>query len=133
MDGAAVMCALLLDHAPLTDLVANHVVVGTVSMQEIPAVAIREIGRVEVDTVSRGAAATLVTARIQVTVYAKSYRDQKAILAAVKLGRGVFTGQIAGVSVLSVLRDTVGPDMSDEDASIFEQSRDFKVTYIEPS
>lgn len=133
MDGAAIMCALLLAHEPLTALVGDRVMVGTIPLAtELPAVGIKEIGRVEADTVCRDSPATLVTARIQVTVYAATYPVQKAVLAAAKLGRGVFTGDIAGVPVRSVLRDSVGPDMSDEDAAIFEQSRDFKVTYIEP-
>lgn len=97
----------------------------------LPAIGIREISGIEQDTVSR-AGNSLVTARVQVTVYATSYPQQKAILKAAKLGTGTHTGQIAGYAVRSVLRDSVGPDLGDPAVPTFEQSRDFKVTFIEP-
>lgn len=134
MDGAAVMVALLPAHAPLTELVGDRIFAGTVPQGvPLPAVGITEISRVEQDTVARAGATTLVTARIQVTVHARSYPEQKAVLAATKLGAGTHTGSIAGVEVRSVLRDNVGPDLSDDAAGIFQQSRDFKVSYLEPN
>lgn len=133
MNGPVILRALLLAHAPVTALV-DKVYTGTVPQDAVlPAIGIKEISRVEHDTVARSGPATLVTARIQVTVYSKSYPQQKALLTAAKLGSGVFTGLIAGVNVRSVLRDMVGPDFSDEAAGLFEQSRDFMVTYIEPN
>jgi hypothetical protein len=132
MDGVAVIRALLLEHEPLVALVGDRIMAGTVPAGvSLPAVGITEVGSNDLDTVARKAAA-LVTARIQVTVYANNYPQMKAALKAAGLGRGVFTGTIAGVKVLSVLRDTVGPDMSDEAPGLAEQSRDFKVTYVEP-
>jgi hypothetical protein len=132
MDGVAVIRVLALAHAPLTDLVGDRIVAGDVpSEMSLPAVGLKEISRAEQDTVSREGRA-LVTARIQLTVHAKSYPQQKALLRAAGLGQGVKTGVIAGVAVRSVLRDAVGPDMGNSDAGIFEQPRDFKVTYIEP-
>lgn len=133
MDGVAIMRALLLAHAPLADLVGEEIYAGDVPHDSVPAVGIKEIGRVEQDTAARSGATTLVTARIQVTVYAASYPQQKVLLSAAKLGSGVFTGVIAGATVRSVLRDMVGPDMSNAAAAIFEQSRDFKVAYLEPN
>jgi len=99
----------------------------------LPAIGIREISGIELDTVAR-AGNSLVTARVQVTVYATSYPQQKAILRAAKLGGGAFTGTIAGYAVRSVLRDMVGPDLGDATAAppTYEQSRDFKIAYIEP-
>jgi hypothetical protein len=133
MHGVAVMNALLMAHSQLTDLVGAEIWAGDVPHDSMPAVGIKEISRVEEDTVARSGTHTLVTARIQVTVYAASYPQQKAILAAAKLGAGVFTGQIAGVAVRSVLREAVGPDMGSREMKTFEQSRDFKVTYLEPN
>lgn len=132
MSAVAIMRALLVGHAPVTELVpAARIVAGNVPDGSLPAIGITEISGVEQDTVTR-AARTLVTARVQVTVYAASYPQQKAILKAAKLGDGVFTGQIAGYAVRSVLRDMVGPDLGDPKIPTFEQSRDFKVTFIEP-
>ena len=132
MDAVAVMQALLSAHAPLVLLVGERIEAGTISLDDgLPAIGLKEISRVEVGTVARSGR-PLVTARVQVTVYASSYPQQKALLAAAGLGQGVYTGTTAGVEVRSVLRDAVGPDMGDHDAGIYEQSRDFKVTYVEP-
>lgn len=134
MDAVAVMRALLLAHAPLTDLVGVRIIAGTVPAgTDLPAVGIKEISRVEMDTVSRDAAAMLVASRVQVTAFAGSYPAMKAVLLAAKLGAGTFTGTIAGVEVRSVLRDGVGPDIADDAPGLCEQARDFKVAYIEPN
>jgi hypothetical protein len=130
MDGVMVMRTLMLDLPALTALVGDRIAAGVIPQNMVlPAVSITEVSRTEPDTVAR--AGGPVTARIQVTVHAKSYPQQKALLKAAKLGPGVRTGTIAGVAVRSVLADTVGPDLSDEAAGIFEQSRDYKVTYVE--
>ncbi len=133
MSAVKVIRALLLAHAPVAALVAaDKVFAGTIPQGVVlPAIGIKEIGRSELATVSLGQAAVLVTARVQVTVLAKSYPAQKALLQAAKLGPGAHTGLIAGVAVRSVIRDAVGPDLSNEDAGIFEQSRDFKVAFVE--
>ena len=99
----------------------------------LPAIGVKEVSRNEFKTISAGEATTLVTARIQVTVHAKNYLSQKSVLLAAKLGPGVHTGRIAGVKVRSVRRGDVGPDFSDDSAGIYQQSRDFMVTYIEPN
>jgi hypothetical protein len=135
MDAVAVMRALLLAHAPLTALVGDRVIAGTVPLSAVAPVAVglSEVGRNDAGTVARSGPTTLVTARVQVTVYATSYPAMKAALNAARLGSGVFTGTIVGVRVLSVLRDSVGPDLSDEEPGIAEQSRDFIVAYLEPN
>lgn len=134
MNAVMIMRALQLAHAPVTGIVADRVVAGDVpEKMELPAVGLKEISRTEQDTVSRDGASTLVRARVQVTVHATTYAQQKQLLDAVKLGPGAHTGTIAGAEVRSVLRDAVGPDMGDTAASIYEQSRDFVVTYIEPN
>lgn len=133
MSAVKVMRALLLAHAPLVALVAaENVMAGTIPQGAVlPAIGIKEIGSSELATVSLGQAAVLVTARVQVTVLAKSYPAVKALLQAAKLGAGAHTGMVAGVQVRSVIRDAVGPDLSDDDAGIYEQSRDFKVAFVE--
>ena len=132
MSAVMIMRALLVGHAPLVALVpAARIVAGDVSAGDLPAIGIREIGGVEQDTVAR-TGNSLITSRVQVTVYASSYPQQKAILKAAKLGDGVFTGQVAGYVVRSVLRDMIGPDLGNPAIPTFEQSRDFKVAFIEP-
>jgi hypothetical protein len=135
MSAVKVIRALLQSHPAVVALLPlERVVAGTVPQEsELPAIGIREIGRNEFSTVARAENRVLVRSRVQVTVYAKSYPEQKAVLLAAKLGPGVHTGVVAGVTVRSVVRGVVGPDLSEEDAGIFEQSRDFFVSYIEPT
>ncbi|PIG29404.1 hypothetical protein CLU93_3712 [Janthinobacterium sp. 35] len=135
MSAVKVMRALLQANSAVVALVPlERVDAGTVPQEsELPAIGIREIGRNEFATVARAEKRVLVRSRVQVTVYAKSYPEQKAVLLAAKLGPGVHTGVVAGVTVRSVVRGEVGPDLSEEDAGIFEQSRDFIVSYIEPT
>ena len=132
MSAVAIVRALLVAHAPVAALVpAARIAAGTIPAGALPAIGITEISGNEQDTVAR-AGNSLVTSRVQVTVYASSYPEQKALLKAAKLGPGAHTGLIAGYEVRSVLRDLVGPDMGDFTVPTFEQSRDFMVTYIEP-
>lgn len=134
MDGVAVIKQLLVEHAPLLALVpADKIYVGTVPLGVFPAVGIREVDRNEFRTVSMDTESVMIRARIQVTVYAKKYPLQKGLILAAKLGRGPHTGIIADVLVKSVERLSVGPDFVDDAAVVYEQSRDFMVTYIEPN
>lgn len=135
MSAVKVLRALLQAYPPVTVLLpTERVIVGTVPQEsELPAIGIKEVSRNEFATVARAEKRVLVRSRVQVTVYAKSYPEQKAVLLAAKLGPGVHTGVVAGVTVRSVVRGEVGPDLSEEDADIFEQSRDFMVAYIEPN
>lgn len=130
MNAILIMQELLLAHAPVVDLVGDNVCAGDVDYEQLPAVGLSEISRREQDTVGR--TSRLVIARVQATVHARTYDKQKDLLQATRLGNGVFTGIVAGAEVRSVLRDTVGPDMGDPKADLFQQSRDFIVTYLEP-
>lgn len=137
MNSVVIIKALLLAHAPLTSLVPpSNIKIGTVPIGMFPAIGIKEISRIEEKTVSLDQANVMVTARVQVTAYTNKPSGMgglKAILLAAKLGPGTHRGVIAGATVRSVMREGVGPDLSDDDAGLFEQSRDFKVTYLEPN
>lgn len=130
MNGVAVMRSLLAAHAPIVAIVGEKVYAGDIDYDKLPAVGLREISRREADTVGR--TSRMVTARIQVTVHAATYPAQKELLHATRLGDGVHTGAIAGVQVRSVLRDSVGPDLNPAEG-LFQQSRDFIVSYLEPA
>jgi hypothetical protein len=133
MSAIKVIRALLIAHAPVLALVpAARIVAGNVPQgTPLPAIGLTEISRVELPTVSLGQRAVQVTARVQVTVHASAYPEQKAVLQAARLGSGAHTGTVAGVTVRSVMRDVVGPDMTDDDAGVYQQARDFKVVFVE--
>lgn len=132
MNAVLIIRALLIAHAPVTALVAQRVHAGIVPAGTLfPMVHIKEISRVEHHTIGLDSQYVLITARVQVTAIAKTYAEQKALLQAVKLGPGAHTGVIAGLTVRSITREPVGPDLYDSETDIYEQSRDFKVTFLE--
>lgn len=134
MSGVAIMRALLTSHAPLTALVpAARIVSGKIPQgTDLPAISIMEVDGYERSTVARRQATSQNVSRVQVTVVARSLPIQKQILAAAKLGPGVHRGTYAGFKTLSVTPAGVGPDMNDlDDDGIYEQSRDFMVTFVE--
>ena len=131
MNAVLVMRELLLGHPPVVALVGENVAAGDIDYDQVPAIGLSEISRREQDTVGRNS--RMVTARVQVTVHARDYATQKELLHAARLGNGVFTGTVADVQVRSVLRDTVGPDLGDPAAGLYQQSRDFIETYLEPA
>lgn len=133
MSAEKVVNALLKAHAPLTALVGSRIVAGEIALgAELPAIAYNHISTVERNSIGMSAPAALATTRIEVAVQAKTYPEQKALLAAVRAACKNRRGVIAGVTVHSVLSDTVGPDMFDSDTSTYMQTIDFMVTHTAP-
>lgn len=126
--------ALLLGAASVTARVhADSIVAGDVPAKaSLPALGIMEISSVPVGAFDAHAEYSVVTSRVQVTAMAKEYPDVKALIDLVRRACNFQRGPIAGVSVISVVRDTVGPDLEDL-AGNHIQSIDFKVTYHEPN
>jgi hypothetical protein len=77
----------------------------------------------------RGEAA-LVTAHVQVTAISAGYDQTKTLIAAVRRACNLQSGRIAGLDVVSVVREQTGADVTD-DAGAFRQALDFGVTYYE--
>lgn len=96
----------------------------------LPALGITEIGDVPVGSFDAQAEYSVVTQRVQVTAMCKTYPEVKALIKLVRRACNFQSGQIAGESVISIVRDTIGPDLDDAAGNCF-QSVDFKVTYHE--
>lgn len=136
MSAVAIMRTLLAAHAPLTALVpASRIFAGKIPQgTTLPAVAIEEVDGFEQPTIARLQETTMQRRRVQVTVCALSYPSQKAVHKACALGPGTHRGTYAGFKALSVIPAGTGPDLNDlDDDGIYEQSRDFMVTYTEAS
>lgn len=134
MSSTAIMRALLVNHSPLTTLVpGSKVFVGAIPQGTVlPAVLITEVdGYPRAVSTTRNQSHDMIEARVQVTVQAKSYADMKRILLAAKLGKGVHSGRFGNYRVKSVLPAGVNPELPPADDGIFEQSRDFMVTFME--
>lgn len=131
MSGVKVVRYLLANSAPLTAVVAAaKIAAGPVPQDtELPAIAVTQISGVQTNTVAMNAAAYQVRERIQVTAYAKTYPQMKAILALVRAALPLSRGTVNGVAVDSILPDSDGPDLFDHEAGAHEQSIDFIVKF----
>ena len=126
--------ALLNAATALTALVGPRIFGGGQLAQGValPAVVVEHVSSVELTTIDANAAFGLVQSRIEVTAIAKTYAEVKAVLEQVRVACNYQRGLINGVRVVSVIRDSVGPDQRDDDMQIFTQSIDFQVTFQEP-
>lgn len=132
MSAVKAIRALLVAHAPVAAIVGSRVFSGKVEEgTQYPYLFIHEVDRNERSTTSLAGSSVLVTARVQVTAFARSYGECKTLLQAAKLGAGAHTGVIAGVAVRSITRSTVGPDFYIADVKSYEQSRDFMIVFTE--
>lgn len=133
MSAVEVIRALLISNPPvITICPATKIALGIVPQRTaLPALSVMHISTTGVSRIDAQAELALVTSRVQVTVMAKGYLAVKSLVAAVRKACNYQRGTLAGVNVVSVIRDTVGPDFANDDASIYYQTIDFKVTYHE--
>ena len=102
-----------------------------------PFLVIEHIDSQELDPITATAGQSIVRSRIQVTAMcadtpaASAYAQVKALLEQVRLACSFKSGSIAGVQVVSVLRDSSGPDLRDDDLGVVYQSVDFLVTHYQ--
>ena len=132
MSAEKVITALLLASADVVALVADRIGYGPLEQNTgLPALATNLISEQRRNTSSTAESSQLMMARMQVTVLARSYDEQKELInlvdAACRYKRGTFAG-VPGVSTLPELR---GPDMRDDDARVFMQTIDFMVAYLD--
>jgi hypothetical protein len=128
-----VIRALLLGADAVTARVADRVAAGDVAVDEgLPAIGLTEVVAVPIGAFDAQAEFSIVTSRVQVTVVGKAYPDVVSIINLARRACNFERGQIAGVDVISVLRDTIGPDMEDVAGNSIK-TIDFKVTYHEPN
>jgi hypothetical protein len=103
----------------------------------LPAVTYEVISGQELTTIDALSAFGLCQARMQITAIASGatgdgYASVKAVLEQVRLALNYQRGTFNGVRVVSIIRDTVGPDLRDDDRQLYTQSLDFQITYQEP-
>lgn len=133
MSATTIMRELLLARSSVTSVVpAARIYVGALPQGfSPPCILVSDIGGNEIPTVARRRAFSTIRARVQVTVYAKTYAVQEALLLACKLGPGVHTGVVREYHVNAVEQLGTNPAMPPGDDGIFERSRDFMITFKE--
>ena len=127
-----VIYTLLKTDAGLAALVSTRIYPSRLPQNTVmPAIAYELISGMESPVIDAQAGQALMASRVQVTAMAKNYKEVKDTLEAVRLACLYKSGLIANVRVLSVLRDSVGPDLRDDDLALYLQSIDFMVRYYE--
>lgn len=127
---AAVVRALLVADVALGAVVPPARIVAGLLPQGValPALAIEEISSVPQPTIDAQAYALMRT-RVQVTVSAANYPQQKAVATLARAACEYHRGVIAGQTVASIVLESTGPDLRDGDAQIFQQPLDFIVIH----
>lgn len=118
--------ATLTAQVPTTRIMAGELPQGAT----LPAISIKHISTLRRHAVA-GTATEFCTSRVQITVHASDYPEQKSIARLVRGALPRTRGTVAGVNVDSVMHELDGPDMSDDDAGIFECSVDYIIRYAE--
>jgi hypothetical protein len=98
----------------------------------LPLIVIEHVSAQELTTIDANSAYGLNRARISVSAVAKTYPAVKALIEQIRIALNYQRGVINGVRVITIIRDTVGPDLRDDDRQLYNQSIDFQVTYQEP-
>lgn len=131
MSGVAVIRYKLANDAALTAVVtASKIMAGVVPLNTaLPAISIRQISGNELATIRRSGN-ELVTERVQVSVLAPTYPQQKTILGLIKSALPSVRATVNGFAVDSIEQGLTGPDLYDEEPVTYEQSIDYIVRYI---
>lgn len=132
MNGVAVIRQLLTAYDPLTALVPVERISAGILPQgiELPAISIMSVSATDRNIPNPGARRQ-VTERVQVTVMSADYPALKAAIAQVKKAGADRMPIAAGLAAVTVHTDGMGPDFMNEEASIYMQPIDFRVTYSE--
>ncbi len=133
MSSEKAIFSLLSNDASLMALVpAARMFAGVIPQETaLPALAYGHVSTIENTAIDANSPYAMVTSRVQVTVVTKDYPSLKNIISLVRKACNYKRGSINGVIVNSVVRDLVGPDFRDDEASLFMQSIDFRVTWHE--
>jgi hypothetical protein len=129
-----IITALMRAHAPLLAVVpftGGRIGPGPLAQGvTLPAIAYNLISNQHRNTLSGAEPFRFYRSRVQVTVLATSYAQQKDLIRLVFAACSNRRGVIAGCFNVSVLSDIEGPDMKNDDAGIFMQTIDFMVTFV---
>jgi len=132
MNGVIVVRSLLAGETRVTALVPEARIAAGMLPQgtNLPAISLMSVSSVDRNIPAPGPKRR-VTERVQLTVLAASYRQVKAILAAVRRAAADHMPTIDGLFDVTVHTDSVGPDFLDEETGIHIQSQDLRVSFNE--
>ena len=132
MNGVIAVRTLLVTDTGMTALVPEARIAAGMLPQgtDLPAISLMSVSSADRNILAPSLKRR-VTERVQVTVLAATYRQVKAILAAVRRAAADQMPTIDGLFDLTVHTDTAGPDFLDEETGIHMQSQDLRVSFNE--
>jgi hypothetical protein len=132
MRAEQVVYTLLLADAGVIAAVAGRVYPSRIPQNsQMPALAYQVVSGNEITPIDAQAGYQVVQTRVQITAMAKNYNECKGALEAARKALLYKSGTIAGIKVLSILRGGIGPDLREDDTSLYVQSTDYLVTHYE--
>lgn len=132
MNGVIAVRTLLVTDNGMTALVPPARIAAGMLPQgtDLPAISLMSVSSVDRNIPAPGPK-RWVTERVQVTVLAATYRQVKAILAAVRKAAADQMPIIDGLFDVTVHTDSAGPDFLDEETGIHMQTQDLRVSFNE--
>lgn len=131
MSGVKIIRYLLANDSSLTAQVpAERIRAGDLPKGiTLPSVQISKVGDVQENNLAMNSSTYLVEERVQVTVFTKTYPQQKQIIDLVRKACPLSRGTINGVECEGVIPDSGGPDFEDQTQKTFGESQDFLVSF----
>ena len=132
MNGVIAVRTLLVTDTGMTAIVPPARITAGMLPQgtDLPAISLMSVSSIDRNIPAPGPKRR-VTERVQVTVLAATYRQVKAILAAVRKASADQMPIIDGLFDVTVHTDSAGPDFLDEETGIHMQTQDFRVSFNE--
>ena len=132
MNGVIAVRTLLVTDTGMTAIVPPARIAAGMLPQgtDLPAISLMSVSSIDRNIPAPGPKRR-VTERVQVTVLAATYRQVKAILAAVRKASADQMPIIDGLFDVTVHTDSAGPDFLDEETGIHMQTQDLRVSFNE--
>ena len=130
MSGTAIVRYLLANNTPLVAVVpAARIMAGALPLNTVlPAISVTQVSGVPFPLI-KTSETSIHKDRVQVTVLATTYPEQKSILALVRAAVVSSHGTVNGLAVDGITRDTEGPDVYSDNPIIYTQSQDHIVRF----
>ncbi len=131
MSGVAIIrYQLIFDYSVVNVVPESRIMAGTLPINtELPAISIKQVSGSEFKTIKRSGE-QLAIERIQVTVLAASYVQQKETIELIRNALPTVRGIVNDIYVDSIEHELDGPDLYSENPVIYEQSIDYIVRYV---
>ena len=130
MSGVAIIRSILANNGNLVSAVTSDKIIAGVAPinTSLPVLTVTQISGIEYQLIKQ-VGVQLVSDRVQVTVLATSYVQQKQLLELIRSALPTTRGTVNGFVVDSIVRQIDGPDLYSDDPVMYEQSIDYIVRF----